>query len=122
MNEESFWNEVFERIGEGGSLRGGARDHGIAYATLHDRVYTNKKHKRHNLNCRNLRLPPPPPLLFSCCTPTQTKFLVPRTVTDLEDEESKCLLLSCQSDALRIQLRPTLSTDNFEALKTHRRS
>ena len=59
MNEESFWNEVFERIGEGGSLRGGARDHGIAYATLHDRVYTNKKHKRHNLNCRNLRLPPP---------------------------------------------------------------
>ena len=22
MNEESFWNEVFERIGEGGSLRG----------------------------------------------------------------------------------------------------
>ena len=24
MNEESFWNEVFERIGEGGSLRGGA--------------------------------------------------------------------------------------------------
>ena len=49
MSEESFWNEVFERIGEGGSLRGVARDHGIAYATLHDRIHAEDGRKRRYL-------------------------------------------------------------------------
>ena len=60
MNEESFWNEVFERIGEGDSLRRVARDHGIAYATLHDRVYTNKKKQAAQSKLRKPSVTPPP--------------------------------------------------------------
>ena len=54
MNEESFWNEVFERIGRG-SLRGVARDHGIAYATLHDRIHAEDARKRRYLEALTSR-------------------------------------------------------------------
>ena len=55
VGRQSFWDEVFERIGEGDSLRGVARDFGISYSTLHDRIHEEEGRKRRYLEALTSR-------------------------------------------------------------------
>ena len=45
FSESRFWEELFFRIGEGGSLRGLARHFGVPYSTLHDRIHKDEDKK-----------------------------------------------------------------------------
>ena len=45
FSENRFWEELFFRIGEGGSLRELARQFGVPYSTLHDRIHKDEDKK-----------------------------------------------------------------------------
>ena len=45
FSESRFWEELFFRIGEGGSLRELARNFGVPYSTLHDRIHKDEDKK-----------------------------------------------------------------------------
>ena len=45
FSENRFWEELFFRIGEGGSLRELARHFGVPYSTLHDRIHKDEDKK-----------------------------------------------------------------------------
>ena len=45
FSESRFWEELFFRIGEGGSLRKLARHFGVPYSTLHDRIHKDEDKK-----------------------------------------------------------------------------
>ena len=45
FSENRFWEELFFRIGEGGSLRELTRHFGVPYSTLHDRIHKDEDKK-----------------------------------------------------------------------------
>ena len=45
FSESRFWEELFFRIAEGGSLRELARHFGVPYSTLHDRIHKDEDKK-----------------------------------------------------------------------------
>ena len=45
FSENRFWEELFFRIGEDGSLRELARHFGVPYSTLHDRIHKDEDKK-----------------------------------------------------------------------------